>query len=139
LNDFFDLQISIGRCASGATNGRGFTLRMPMNLSNAAIPLAGMPTPPTLTDIAQMRFEAISFFLFVLLICALLIQLIWNRVLRPGFPRLPRLNYFRALGLMFLWGLLFIIVLTMISGARELMTPGAWEHNGATYKLKDSP
>jgi len=24
----------------------------------------------------------------------------------------------------------------MISGARELMTPGAWEHNGVTYRLK---
>src|SRR5262249_30092928 len=26
-------------------------------------------------------------------------------------------------------------VLTMISGARELMTPGAWEKNGVTYRL----
>jgi len=100
---------------------------------------AGMPTPPTLTDIAQMRFEAISFFLVVLLVCAALVMLIWNRALRPSFPELPRLNYWRALALMVLWGLLFIIVLTMISGARELMTPGAWEHNGATYKLKDAP
>jgi hypothetical protein len=25
----------------------------------------------------------------------------------------------------------------MISGARELMTPGAWQPNGATYKLRD--
>lgn len=29
-------------------------------------------------------------------------------------------------------------VLTMISGARELMTPGAWEKRGATYRLKDA-
>ncbi|MEX2173364.1 MAG: hypothetical protein WD872_03320 [Pirellulaceae bacterium] len=35
-----------------------------------------------------------------------------------------------------LWGLLFVIVLTMISGARELMTPGAWEKQGLTYKLR---
>jgi len=27
-------------------------------------------------------------------------------------------------------------VLTMISGARELMTPGAWEKDGAIYRLK---
>ena len=30
------------------------------------------------------------------------------------------------------------IVLTMISGARELMTPGAWERNGVTYRLSES-
>ena len=35
-----------------------------------------------------------------------------------------------------LWGLLFMLVLTMISGARELLTPGAWEKKGATYQLK---
>src|SRR5262249_35186152 len=34
------------------------------------------------------------------------------------------------------WGLLFVLVLTMISGARELMTPGAWEKQGLTYRLK---
>src|SRR5262249_55804861 len=34
-----------------------------------------------------------------------------------------------------LWGLLFLLVLTMISGARELMTPGAWEKQGLTYRL----
>src|SRR5204863_9233574 len=33
------------------------------------------------------------------------------------------------------WGLLFVIVLAMISGARELMTPGAWKRDGATYRL----
>ena len=37
-----------------------------------------------------------------------------------------------------LWGLSFVIVLTMISGARELMTPGAWQKQGWTYKLADS-
>jgi hypothetical protein len=42
-------------------------------------------------------------------------------------------------GIVLLWGLLFVIVLTMISGARELMTPGAWRKQGATYKLADGP
>jgi hypothetical protein len=36
-----------------------------------------------------------------------------------------------------LWGLLFLLVLTMISGARELMTPGAWKKDGVTYTLDD--
>jgi len=100
------------------------------------VALAGMPNLE-LNEIARLRFETLSFFLMILLASAGLIQLIWNRALRPTLPRLPRLGYWRALGLVVLWGLLFIIVLTMISGARELMTPGAWEHNGATYRLKD--
>ena len=45
----------------------------------------------------------------------------------------------KALGVVFLWGLLFVLVLTMISGARELMTPGAWEKKGLTYRLTDDP
>jgi hypothetical protein len=102
------------------------------------VALAGMPAPE-LTDIARLRFETLSFFLMILLASAGLIQLTWNLALRPTLTRLPRLNYWRALGLVFLWGLLFVIVLTMISGARELMTPGAWEHSGVTYKLKDVP
>src|SRR5262249_48621361 len=50
---------------------------------------------------------------------------------------LPRLSYGKALGLVSLWGLLFVLVLTMISGARELMTPGAWKKEGKTYRLAD--
>ena len=95
---------------------------------------AGMPYPPMLTDMARLRIQAISFFVFVLLACAGLIQLLWN-MMRSSFPRLPRLSYPKALGLVVLWGLLFIVVLAMISGARELMTPGAWEKQGATYRL----
>src|SRR5262245_44535701 len=35
--------------------------------------------------------------------------------------------------------MLFVLVLTMISGARELMTPGAWKKEGLTYKLATTP
>lgn len=38
---------------------------------------------------------------------------------------------------MVLWGLALVIVLAMIAGARELMTPGAWQKQGWTYKLPD--
>jgi hypothetical protein len=41
------------------------------------------------------------------------------------------------LSLVILWGLLFVVVLTMISGARELMTPGAWRKQGWTYRLTE--
>lgn len=100
-------------------------------------PFAGMPVV-TVNEVARMRLETISFFLLGLLVSAGLIQLLWN-YLRRDFTSLPRLTYGKSLGVVTLWGLLFILVLTMISGARELMTPGAWEKQGATYKLKDEP
>jgi H+/Cl- antiporter ClcA len=98
---------------------------------------AGMPAPMVLTDIARLRVEAISFFLAIFIACAAAVKLLWNRVLCASFPQLPRLNFWRALGLTALWGLLFLVVLTMISGGRELMTPGAWDRQGATYKLHE--
>jgi hypothetical protein len=88
----------------------------------------------TLTDVARLRLDAVSFFLAGFLLSACGLQLLWNR-LRRDFPALPRLGYGRAVGLVTLWGLLFVLVLTMISGARELMTPGAWQKQGWTFRL----
>ena len=87
-----------------------------------------------LTDLGRQRLEVISFFLLVLIGCAWLVQRVWNSM-RKEFPILPRLSFPRAVGVIVLWGLLFVLVLTMISGARELMTPGAWEKVGLTYRL----
>lgn len=105
---------------------------------------AGMPAPlPTdmdrylvwrVNDSLLGRVQAISFFLLVLLLCTAVVQALWNYSQRD-FPNLPRLSYGKALAGVFLWGLLFLIVLTMISGARELMTPGAWQKQGFSYKL----
>jgi hypothetical protein len=108
--------------------------------------LAGMPSPlPTqvdrilrLNESALERLQAISFFLLVFLLCAAAVAVLWNYV-RRDFPVMPRLTYGKAVAGVFLWGMLFIIVLTMISGARELMTPGAWEKQGFTYRLTDQP
>ena len=61
---------------------------------------------------------------------------LWNS-LRTDIAWLPALTYRRALALVVLWGLLFVVVLAMIVGARELMTPGAWRKHGWTYKLAD--
>ncbi|HVA50319.1 MAG TPA: hypothetical protein VNH11_28450 [Pirellulales bacterium] len=102
-----------------------------------SVALAGMPGL-TFTDIASLRLEAISFFLVGFLVCAWFIQLLWNGVLRE-LARLPRLTYAKSVGLTLIWGLMFLLVLTMISGARELMTPGAWQKNGLTYKLAAGP
>jgi hypothetical protein len=90
----------------------------------------------TLTDAASMRLQSISFFLVVFLLSALVLRWMWNS-LATDFPRLPRLSYPKAVELIGLWGLLFLLVLTMISGARELMTPGAWKKDGLTYTLGD--
>ena len=95
---------------------------------------AGMPSF-TLTEVAEMRLEGISFFLLGLLVSAFVVLLVWNS-LSHDFTWLPKLTFFKACGIVTLWGLLFVVVLTMISGARELMTPGAWEKQGATYKLR---
>ncbi len=100
-----------------------------------AVAHAGMPVGPTLSEMARARAETISFFLVVLLLSALAVKALWNH-LRRDFPRLPRLTYGKACGVVALWGLLFVVVLLMISGARELLTPGAWERDGVTYRLK---
>lgn len=104
-----------------------------------ALPLwAGMPSVTIeLTDLAKLRVQSISFFVLVFLVSAGLICLVWN-FLRRDFSFLPRLSFLRALGVTTLWGLLFVLVLTMISGARELLTPGAWKKQGWTYTL-DNP
>lgn len=83
-----------------------------------------------------MRLQSMSFFLFGFILCSLAVMLLWN-FLRRDFPMLPRLSFARAAAAVFLWGLLFILVLTMIGGARELMTPGAWKQNGITYQLRN--
>src|SRR5947209_3675384 len=75
---------------------------------------AGMPTF-LLTDMARMRIQTISFFLLGLLLSSALIQWIWNS-LRKDFTVLPRLSYAKALCVVTMWGLLFVLVLTMIAG-----------------------
>jgi hypothetical protein len=89
-----------------------------------------------LNDSPRQRLQTISFFLAGLLLSAAAVRGLWN-LLRRDFPALPRLSLWGALGAVLLWGLLFVLVLTMISGARELMTPGSWKKQGFTYRLND--
>jgi hypothetical protein len=109
------------------------------SITLADLPRAARAVERTgLSDLALARVEVISFFLLGLLACAGVVRWVWNS-LRKDFPVLPRLSYARAIGIIVLWGLLFVLVLTMISGARELMTPGAWEKSGLTYRLVQPP
>jgi hypothetical protein len=107
--------------------------------------MAGMASPLPfdvakalhLTKPAEIRLEAISFFVVLLLISPLAVRWLWNAVARD-FPRMPRISYGRSLALVAIWGLLFLVVLTMIAATRELMTPGTWQKQGLLYTLPAS-
>lgn len=112
-------------------------------VSFPAIP-GGMPVPlpydtklvealtePTTRQIKLMIAAAVG-----VLIVSKLIQAVWNS-LAADFTKLPRLNYLKALGATLLWGLAMFLVLIMIAGSREALTPQAWVRNGWTYKLSD--
>jgi hypothetical protein len=111
-----------------------------------AVAWAGMPAPLPedietvlrLREEPKQRLQVISFFLVMLFVSALCVKWLWNG-LRQEFPKLPRISLGKSLLLTTAWGLLFCIVLVMISGARELMTPGAWKKDGATYQLNQDP
>ena len=94
---------------------------------------AGMPVIQ-LSDWARMRLDTISFFLFLMLLVAFLIQRLWNH-LKKDFSFLPKISFARSFSLTLLVGIGMSIVLSMISGARELFTPGAWQKNGLTYEI----
>ncbi len=94
---------------------------------------AGMPEI-SLTDIARFRLSTISFFLLIYCAASLTIWKLWN-FLRADFQRLPYLSLKKALAVVFLWGLAFHLILLMIAGTRELMTPEAWEKAGIIHQL----
>src|SRR5688572_7846169 len=96
---------------------------------------AGMPSY-NVSDVVAARLEVISFFLAVSLVLAFVFQRCWNS-LTKDFSRMPSLSYMKSLAIIFVASLFCGLILTMISGARELMTPGAWAKVRAVYKLKE--
>jgi len=94
---------------------------------------AGMPSF-SLTEVAEARLDAISFFLLALALSALLLRWAWN-VLARDFAWMPRLRYLQAVAALVVSGLFVHVTLSLIAGARELMTPGAWVRTGATHRL----
>ncbi len=97
--------------------------------------IAGMPSFSfTLEEVAKLRLDAVSFFLLVFVLCSFVVRWAWNS-LAEVLPVLPAIRFKHALFLMVLSALLLYVVLAMISGARELMTPGAWNRVGSTYEL----
>jgi hypothetical protein len=96
---------------------------------------AGM-TMPVFTEIAKARFQVISFFLILYMALAFIYEHLWNS-LSKDFPKLPRIRYRGALAALAVCGLFMYVILTMISGARELMTPGAWARSGIFYTIRE--
>jgi len=96
---------------------------------------AGM-TVYGLRDVYRLRFEEISFFVMLLLGCALVFELLWNHAAK-GFAFLPRIKFLQSLCLCLIFGLATLLILTMISGIREVLTPDAWRRQGSSYRLND--
>jgi hypothetical protein len=117
--------------------GRLGILAVALPACHPGVALAGVPTP-TLTDLSRLRVRTISCFLVGFCVSAWLIKLLWNR-LATELTFLPKLTYGKALGLTTLWGLLSILALAMVSGARELMAPNSWEKQGSTDHLIKEP
>ena len=90
----------------------------------------------TLTDVVAARLQVISFFVAFSLVLAFVFQRCWNALV-PDFPRIPVLSYRKSIAFILVASLFCGLILTMISGARELMTPGAWDKTGTGYKLRE--
>jgi hypothetical protein len=93
------------------------------------------PAAKTIWNDPKLALTYLLLFLVGSLASAWIVQGIWNE-LRESFTRMPRLSYARALAVVGLWGGFFVLVLLMISAAREFLTPGAWERQGSSYRLK---
>ena len=120
-------------CLGSAVSGYRWTF--PILLLFALPSHAGM-TVYDLTDVAQLRLEDISFFGFLFVLAAVGIRFLWNSVAKD-FPCLPRLSFLKSISLTALLGLGMLLVLIMISGARELLTPGAWHRQASHYRPND--
>ncbi|MGK0190758.1 MAG: hypothetical protein ACI9R3_006588 [Verrucomicrobiales bacterium] len=94
---------------------------------------AGMTTYG-LSDLYRLRLEELSFFIVLLVMCTALFRFLWNLVARD-LSSIPSLNWRQATGLSLLVGVLMLLVLTMISGIREVLTPEAWRKQGSSYRL----
>jgi hypothetical protein len=94
---------------------------------------AGM-TVYGLRDIYRLRFEEMSFFIVLFLACAVFLKLLWNHAVK-GFPAIPRLKLRHSFSLALLLALAMLLILTMISGIREVLTPEAWRRQGSSYRL----
>lgn len=95
--------------------------------------MGGM-TSYSLTEVAETRLDSISLFLIAFAFSALILRWAWNLLARD-FAWMPHLSYLQALAALVVSGLFVYVALSLIAGARELMTPGAWVRTGSTHRL----
>lgn len=108
--------------------------------------LAGIPAPlpdkitleETLARPITERLQALLLFLVGLVISVLAVRWLRNR-LQKDLEWLPRLTFSRGIAFVTIWGFGFVLILTIISGARELSMPGARRQQGFTYKMDAEP
>ncbi|MEN9359036.1 MAG: hypothetical protein RL095_571 [Verrucomicrobiota bacterium] len=96
---------------------------------------AGMPTF-YVSDMAKTRLESISFGLVVFIVGTELFRRLWNSQVVPMFGDKFRLGWKAGFLFTGLLSALMLLILTLISGTREVMTPAAWEKDGMTHKIK---
>jgi len=93
-------------------------MKLPHAILLAGILLAGTAhagmTSFSLTEVARVRFQTLSFFIVGYLFMALIVKWLWN-YLAISFTKLPKLNYRRALTLSLISGLFLYVILTIIS------------------------
>jgi hypothetical protein len=96
---------------------------------------AGM-TVYGLNDVYKLRLEEISFFIVLFLLCSVALKFLWNYAVK-GFDFLPKIGFKQAMCIALIFGTGTLLILTMISGIREVLTPGAWRKQGSAYRLND--
>jgi hypothetical protein len=114
----------------------GFKWGICLAMLLAAWPAHAGMTVYGLSDVYRLRLQEISFFLVLLLGCAFGFKILWNYSFK-GFDSVPKLTFLRALSASLMFGLVMLLILTMISGIREVLTPGAWRKQGTAYRLND--
>ena len=94
---------------------------------------AGMSSV-VLTEYGVRRITGLSTAIFFgLFVSTLLVRIFWGQLVKgTDWPK-PTLG--KSFAATFLGGLLFFLVLVMIAGSRELLSPGAWVPDGILYKL----
>ncbi|MDA0811176.1 MAG: hypothetical protein O3C21_02125 [Verrucomicrobia bacterium] len=102
-------------------------------LATSGLAFAGM-TSYSLNDVYRLRFQELSFFLLLLGACASGFRWLWNGAVKE-LALVPHLKWRQAFCLSLLLGVVMLLVLTMISGIREVLTPGAWKRQGSSYRL----
>ncbi|MCL2623472.1 MAG: hypothetical protein FWD31_07380 [Planctomycetaceae bacterium] len=104
-----------------------------LTLQMTAPAQAGMSSI-VLTEYGVERITGLSTALFFgLAVSTLLVRYFWGLLVRD--TDWPKPTLAKSFAATFLGGLLFFLVLVMIAGSRELLTPGAWEPDGILYQL----